>query len=177
VGIGGRVAAANESFENMTEHLVWLAHGRFSFLSAAASDILREYVAQLNRPGAASARSFAVQGREGAQPAVAHFVPVRGDARDLFGAIGALLVVTPLGLRADIDVDLVQALFDLTPAEARVAASLLKGQSISEIAEGHRVSQDTVRTQVKSVLLKSGASRQAEFVAQFGSAQLGRLPD
>jgi DNA-binding CsgD family transcriptional regulator len=176
VGIGGRVAVANHLFESLTEHLVWLADGRFRFISAAASAALREHVARLNRPGSVGSGSFAVQGCEGAHPAVAHFVPVTGNARDLFGGSRALLVITPLGLRTGVHVDLLQALFDLTPSEAKVAAHLLKGRSITEIANSRAVSVETVRAQVKSVLAKSGAARQAEFIAWFGGSQLNPPP-
>jgi DNA-binding CsgD family transcriptional regulator len=172
VGPGGRVAAANASFESLTRFITWLADGRFRFSSTPASDILSRHVTDLNRGGEASAGSFAVQDRAGGPPAVAHFIPARGDARDLFGGGRALLVITPLGLRARLDVDLVQTLFDLTPAEAKVAASLVQGRSIAQIAAMHSVSVDTVRAQVKSVMAKSGASRQAEFIAQVGEARL-----
>ena len=62
-------------------------------------------------------------------------------------------------------VELVQALFDLTPAEARVARSLASGKTAEDIAEGGHVSLNTVRTQVRGVLEKTGCNRQAEVVA------------
>jgi DNA-binding CsgD family transcriptional regulator len=65
-------------------------------------------------------------------------------------------------------VELVQSLFDLTVAEARVARSVTMGQTVEEIASEKGVSPHTVRTQVRGVLEKTGSRRQAEFIALFG---------
>ena len=65
-------------------------------------------------------------------------------------------------------------LYDLTPAEARVALLLLQGRSPAAIAERHRVSPNTVRSQIKSLLLKTDTRRQGELVAQIYRT-LGRL--
>jgi DNA-binding CsgD family transcriptional regulator len=57
-----------------------------------------------------------------------------------------------------------QMLFGLTRAEARLAIALLDGRSLSETAEIHGVSLETVRSQIKSIFQKTGTKRQAELV-------------
>jgi len=59
----------------------------------------------------------------------------------------------------------VQSLFDLTPAEARVARSLASGKTVGAIATEGGVSLNTVRTHVRGVLEKTGCTRQAEVIA------------
>ena len=54
------------------------------------------------------------------------------------------------------------ALYDLTPAEARVARIMVNGASTREIADHNQTSVHTVRNQMKNVFTKTGASRQAE---------------
>jgi len=56
-------------------------------------------------------------------------------------------------------------LFDLTPAEARVARSLASGKTVEDIAADGGVSLSTVRTHVRGVLAKTGCDRQIEVVA------------
>lgn len=56
-------------------------------------------------------------------------------------------------------------LFDLTPAEARVARALTTGETVEEIASKGGVSLSTIRTHVRGVLQKKGYHRQAEVVA------------
>ena len=54
-------------------------------------------------------------------------------------------VINPLnGYR---DENLLQKIFGLTRGEERVANALMSGLSLQDIAERHRVSRDTVKTQ------------------------------
>jgi DNA-binding CsgD family transcriptional regulator len=52
----------------------------------------------------------------------------------------------------------VQSLFDLTPAEARVARSLAAGDTVEAIATSRRVSQNTIRAHVRDILKKPAAT-------------------
>jgi DNA-binding CsgD family transcriptional regulator len=58
------------------------------------------------------------------------------------------------------------ATFDLTLAEAQVAALVVAGQSAEQIAAQRQVSVGTVRTQIKALLEKTGSERQIELVAR-----------
>jgi len=55
-------------------------------------------------------------------------------------------------------------LFGLSPAEARVAAALMTGKSLADIAAASGVQITTVRTQVRSILRKVGVKRQFDLV-------------
>ena len=105
---------------------------------------------------------------------IMHFLPLRGIARDFFSGAAGFVIVTPVAADHGPAEHIVQALFDLSPAEARVARALLKGKNIRQIAADHDVSVHTVRTHVKRILEKSGMSRQAEFVAAL--SRIGSLP-
>ena len=72
-------------------------------------------------------RSFAVRGADTNAAMVAHVIPIRRSARDIFVRCAGVLVMTPVTLPQAPPVELVQSLFDLTPAEARVARSLTGG--------------------------------------------------
>jgi DNA-binding CsgD family transcriptional regulator len=54
--------------------------------------------------------------------------------------------------------------YGFTRAESEIANSLLAGLSIDEIATLRRVSLGTVRQQVKSILTKTGVSRQSDLI-------------
>jgi DNA-binding CsgD family transcriptional regulator len=58
-----------------------------------------------------------------------------------------------------------QELFGLTSAESTLVSALAEGKSVTEFALDHRISVNTVRTQLKSAFSKTGTSRQAELVA------------
>jgi DNA-binding CsgD family transcriptional regulator len=55
-------------------------------------------------------------------------------------------------------------LFGLSPAEARVAAALMMGKSLADIAAASGVQITTVRTQLRSTLRKVGVKRQFDLV-------------
>ncbi|MGE0802171.1 MAG: helix-turn-helix transcriptional regulator [Lautropia sp.] len=60
------------------------------------------------------------------------------------------------------DADGLRMLFGLTPAEARLALALAAGRSIAEIGAEHRVTENTLRTQIASVLRKTDTASQRE---------------
>lgn len=62
-------------------------------------------------------------------------------------------------------------LFGLTPTESRVTNWVVTGRPIEEYAQRRGVSLATVRSQLKTVLAKTGMSRQVQLVAA-----LARLP-
>ncbi|MEZ4354791.1 MAG: hypothetical protein R3F16_14190 [Myxococcota bacterium] len=57
-----------------------------------------------------------------------------------------------------------QQVYALTPAEARVAASLTSGESLEDFAERVGVAVSTVRWQLKQVQAKTGVRRQVDLV-------------
>jgi DNA-binding NarL/FixJ family response regulator len=105
---------------------------------------------------------------------VAHVIPIRRSARDIFVRCAGVLVMTPVTLPQAPPVELVQSLFDLTPAEARVARNLTAGETVEKIASNGGVSLNTVRTQVRGVLDKTGCRRQTEVIALLGGVALSR---
>ena len=96
---------------------------------------------------------------------VAHVVPMRGRGRDIFSGADLLLYLTPVIQQAGPPPEILQALFDLSPAEARVAAMIAEGHSVKAIAESLSVQPNTIRVQLKAVFSKTGTGRQPELVS------------
>jgi DNA-binding CsgD family transcriptional regulator len=97
----------------------------------------------------------------GDPPLILHLLPLNSDLRSAYG----ILVVTMLGATDVPSSDLVQRLFTLAPAEARVAALIGSGLSPRQAAEKLNISEGTVRTTLKHVFTRVGVSRQSELVA------------
>jgi DNA-binding CsgD family transcriptional regulator len=160
----GKVLAANHLIEAMTGYVHWRAQDRVSLKDRGADTLLRDAVAAIDVAGA-SVRSFPVRDAGAEAMMVAHVVPIRLSARDIFVRCAAVLVLTPVTLPQAPPVELVQSLFDLTPAEARVARGLASGKTVDDIASAGGTSANTVRTHVRGVLEKTGCNRQADIVA------------
>lgn len=62
-------------------------------------------------------------------------------------------------------VDTARMRFDLTTAEAKLAASLANGLTVEDHARLRAIKMPTVRSQMSALLAKSGCERQAQFVA------------
>ena len=89
-------------------------------------------------------------------------VPVAGSAAgEMYAAIWILNTEAP-ALPSE---ELLNTLFLLSPAEARLAIGLLKGLSAAECAQQSGVGVATIRSQLHSIFSKTGVRRQAQLVA------------
>jgi DNA-binding CsgD family transcriptional regulator len=135
-----------------------------SLKDKAADNLLRDAIAAIDVAGG-SVRSFPVRDTGAEAMMVAHVIPIRLSARDIFVRCAAAVVLTPVTAPQAPPVELVQSLFDLTPANARVARSLASGKTVEDMASDGGVSRNTIRTQLDRVMEKTGCHRQAEVVA------------
>lgn len=69
-------------------------------------------------------------------------------------------------------INLLRDLFDLTPAEARIAPTLASGQSLREAADSGGIKFSTGRSYLERVFEKTGTHRQSQLVALLQSAHL-----
>jgi DNA-binding CsgD family transcriptional regulator len=161
----GKVLSANQMIESLPACLIWRARGRIALADGGADKLLRESIAAIEDNSGPLVRSFPLRDAEGRAAMVAHVIPIRRAARDIFFRGAVALVLTPVALPQAPPIDLVRSLFDLTPAEARVARGLASGKTVDDISSDGGVSPNTVRTQVRRVLEKTGCGRQAEVVA------------
>lgn len=161
----GKVLAVNSLIEAVTGYVHWRARDRVSLADKAADQLLRNAIATIDYADPSCVRSFPVRDTGSDAMMVAHLIPVRLSARDIFVRCAAVLILTPVALPQAPPVELVQSLFDLTPAEARVARGLAAGKSVDDIASDGGTSANTIRTHVRGVLEKTGCSRQVDVVA------------
>lgn len=114
----------------------------------------------------AANRMLQVHRASGARPLQVMAVPLSESQRcDSRGDL-LLLVADPAKLVSFPD-NLLHSLFNFTPVETEVANGLLMGYSSEEIACLRGVCVSTVRQQIKSMLSKTGTSRQSEMIRLF----------
>jgi DNA-binding CsgD family transcriptional regulator len=171
---GGRMVAANTRLENMRPQLRFLAHDRLSFGDRHVRAMFDAALAELTSTAGATVKSLAVPAVDDNPAAVAHLLPVKRTAHDLFQRAEAVLIVTPLLMQEAPAADLLSGLFDLTPREARVARALTEGKSIADLSQSLGLSRETLRSQLKSVFAKTGTARQSELVSLLAGASLVR---
>ena len=125
----GRVLAANALMKSGPGAVRWKARDGVAFADRAADRQLREALAGLAQSGHRGVRSFPVRDNESETPMIAHIVPVRLSARDILSRSDAALILTPLARLNAAPAELLQALFDLTPAEVTAGAQPRRGRA------------------------------------------------
>jgi DNA-binding CsgD family transcriptional regulator len=164
----GKVIAANGLIEALDALIQWRARDRIALTDLSADTLFQKAVQAIDRGSQTMTRSFVIRNTKDHSVMVGHIIPIRRDARDIFAMCAGVLMMTPLTMSEAPPVELMQSLFDLTPAEARVARNLTTGQSVEQIAANGGVSLNTIRTQVRGVLEKTGCSRQSQVVSLLG---------
>lgn len=168
----GKVVASNRSLENLPGAFVATAFGGLALGAASSQALLAETIEHQSSNDPRLWRSIPIPASRDHDAMVAHLAPLRRNARDIFSSAEMLLVVSTIGHRAKPSETLLMGLFDLTPAEARLAQSLSDGALLADIAAKQGVSVATLRTQLRSIFLKTGTTRQPELVRMLSAARL-----
>ena len=114
----------------------------------------------MGKPRPAVARMLV--GRRGDRVAYILTVAPLGVELAIYERPLAMILVADPDTRAS-EMDLAE-FFGLSPAERRVAAALLAGKKLREVAADSGVQITTARTQLSSVLRKVSVTRQAELI-------------
>jgi len=166
LGPGGRILAANDLLEAMAPEVVQPRPSRIGLASPTADAQLAQALERMSRPHEYSAvQSIPIPARDEHPPCLVHLYPVRRNARDLFSGASTVLLVTPVRLKEVPSASVIQGLFDLTAAEARVARGIGEGLTVEQLSRRDQVSLATVRNQLRSVFDKTGMKRQAELAS------------
>ncbi len=165
-----RVVIANPLFEQLAPRVAAAAFDHVTIASRAANEALKQALDSFAADPHHSARSIPIPAHEGEPALIAHLLPIRRAAHDIFASAELLLVLTAVVAPEAPLTEMLHGLFDLTPAEARVARALAAGLSIEEISLRSATSRETVRTQLKGVMAKTATARQSDLVRLLAGA-------
>ncbi|MEN2709122.1 helix-turn-helix transcriptional regulator [Sphingomonas sp. NPDC092331] len=103
--------------------------------------------------------------RRGRPPLSLNIAPLAEQDRCIFGAGPLALAILSDGDRpVRLDIAALRSFFDLTPAEARLAAAVAAGTSLLDHAAAAGVGLATVKTHLAAIFRKTGTNRQADLV-------------
>lgn len=102
--------------------------------------------------------------RCGRTPLLMQVIPLHPDADSSLMPVPAHVAVYLVDgeQQSQMDLGKLASLLDLTPAEARVAALVAQGEKPADIAASGNVSLHTVRSQIKSIFIKTDVTSQAQ---------------
>ena len=167
-----RIVAANALMEKLIPRVVQDRPSRIGLVDRRADAQLGQSLLQLDHHASEPVRSIPVAATARTPAAIAHIVPVRGTGRDIFVTGESMLVMTAVAHHEIASAKVIEGLFDLTPAEARIARRIGGGWTVEETAVDLGRSPGTVRQHLKSVFGKIGVSRQAELVGLLAGSAL-----
>lgn len=173
----GRLLSLNRLFEELMRGVADCRGERPVFSDRPTDTLFTAALIELGTARRAGAvRSVPMRARGERPPMILRLISLCAGGEDLFGA-SSILVVTRVTPPAAPPAELLQGLFALTPAEARVASGIGDGHTVGDITESLGLSRETVRSQLKAVLGKTGLGRQTDLAAMLASVNLSSAPD
>jgi DNA-binding CsgD family transcriptional regulator len=167
-----RLAAANELMKKLIPQVVQDRPSRIGLSDRGADAKLAESLEQMPSRPTGQACPVAIPATHELPARIVHVIPVRKTANVMFAAAACMLVITAVARPKIASAGLLADLFDLTPAEARVAHGIAAGKTVNEVANEAGLAATTVRQQLKSVFGKTGVSRQADLVGILSGSAL-----
>ncbi|RYC31567.1 hypothetical protein D3273_13075 [Lichenibacterium minor] len=175
----GRVVIGNDLLASLMPHALRESRGRLTLSDPGADLALSRALEELRAQdgGSRLGRSIPIAARLGGLPSVAHLVPVMGAGRDVFVGAACVVMITRASTPTPLDAGLLASLFGLTPAEARVARSAVILGGVPAVADELKLSRETVKSQLKAVMGKTGVASQQGLTALLGSLTAGAPVD
>ena len=164
IGDGGRAIAMNAEMERLAPRIRTGAGDRLVLEGAAVNALLDDAIERYRAQAEPTVQSMPMVSRGGKPPLILHLLPIRRAARDIFSRSMAILAVTEVGRIGSPDMRVLCGLFDLTPAEARIARGIAMARTPEAIAASLGISLETARSHLKRIMMKTGTTRQAELV-------------
>jgi DNA-binding CsgD family transcriptional regulator len=169
----GRVVAANPQFEAMGSTFLPVALGGLAIADADANKLFQQAIIAARTEGQALVQSIPVPSAGERPPLIIHLLPLRRAAHEIFSGADILVAVTHVVASSVVpSPNLLAGLFDLTPAEARLAAALSQGRPLKEAAASSNITVKTSRTYLERIFAKTGTRQQSQLVALLKSADL-----
>jgi len=171
----GEVFRINKAAEGLLGHDLQIVRKRLVSRDQDATAALDHALhALLWHPSGGSLQPPISLRRRDGHPILAYLSRLSGIAADCFAPCQSVAVLVDLEARVRLVERDVMSVFNLTPAEARLAARLSSGDSIDEIAAELGITYETSRKQLKSIFQKTDTNRQAQLVALLAQVSAGR---
>jgi DNA-binding CsgD family transcriptional regulator len=166
----GKVIRPNLSAERLLCGDVRIREGRLIAADAAATRALDHALREIMfRRDAAGLAPPVKLPRSGQRPLLAYPGRLPAMAANPLADCRAIVVLVDPDARRIPDAALLRGAFELTDAEARLAARLSAGDPLDDVCDRLRIAKETGRNHLKSIFAKTGAHRQSELVVMLSS--------
>jgi DNA-binding CsgD family transcriptional regulator len=171
----GKVIATNPLFQTIPSTICIGSGDRLSSINPTTDVLLQNALMTGRTRDASDVLSIPISSSERRERSVMHVLPLKRSARDLFSGGDVLVVLTTVKATAIVpSPDMLSGLFDLTPAEAALAISLVSGKTLKEAALESEIKDSTARSYLENIFRKTATNQQSQLVALLKSASIIR---
>lgn len=164
ISASGQLRATNDLFDQLPRIFSTRARDMLVIEDAAANELFKRAVHNWESP--VLVRSIPIVATEHRPATVIHLLPLRRSAQDIFSGGDMIVVATHVTASTLVpSPSLLSGLFDLAPAEAKLAAALATGTSLKQVAVDQNIRTTTARHYLEQIFRKTGTHRQSELVA------------
>jgi DNA-binding CsgD family transcriptional regulator len=168
----GRVLTTNDLFNAMPMTFLPSSHGGLAISDAEANRLFQGAVEAAKSQAEPLVRSIPIAAREDHGAVVVHVLPLRRAAHDIFSGGDLLIVATAVLATGSVpSPNILMGLFDLTPAEVKLAIALASGRTVQQAALDASITLSSARTYLDRIFRKTGTHQQSQLVALLKSAQ------
>ena len=168
----GRVLTSNDLFDAMPLTFLPSSHGGLAINDAQANRLFQSAVAAAKGQTQPLVRSIPMAAQEGRDALVVHVLPLRRAAYEVFSGGDLLIVATAVRVTEWVpSPNILMGLFDLTPAEVKLAIALAAGRTVQQAATDSAIQLSSARTYLDRIFRKTGTHQQSQLVALLKSAQ------
>lgn len=168
----GRVVLANAAASRAADDsgaLSLRADSRLYITDSAADETLQKIIAAaaqtVDAAGVSDGGQISVPTRSPGGKLLLELMPIRDDGLpDSDNIRGVAIFIIDPNRAHILDTEALSTIFSLSPAEGSITNALVNGAKPREIAEERNSTFETVRSQIKSIFLKTGASSQGDLV-------------
>ncbi|KQT46324.1 hypothetical protein ASG43_11920 [Aureimonas sp. Leaf454] len=158
----GRVLSHNDDWIAVRSHVMIDAGDHLVFSAANARRQFETFLRTSALARTTTGCTIALPRDITRAPALAHVIPVGRTYAGLFSRPAFLVVVKPQMTETQISAALLSELYGLTASESRVVRLLARGEDVEAVAVALHVGRETIRTQLKSIFVKTGLRSQGE---------------
>jgi DNA-binding CsgD family transcriptional regulator len=167
----GRLVATNALFVDLESQLYFQAFDQVRLRDRRADQLFRISLLTVGSDADTAVRSIPLPGSDTHPASVIHILPLRNEARGFSSHGAAILFVSQARNDDDEPHSLLRGLYDLSNAEAKLAACILRGQDLRQASSSLGIKYETARKVSKAVYMKTGSTGQADLIRRVSFVQ------
>ena len=159
-----KLVAANALFARLESQIFFRSFDRVRLRDRRADQVLETALRSISTDATAAVRSVPIAATDADPASVVHILPLRNEAQSFSSEGSAILFISQAADEKEVPHALLRGLYDLTKAEAKLAACILNGEDLRAASVTLGIGYETARSVAKGIYAKTGSSGQSDLI-------------